>query len=212
VGRDERGSRALEQASELGIDTRFITTTERAPTGISRVVLDEDGKATHNLLRPAAYDFVALDLEQRRLVSQEEPNWICYGTLAQMEVGPRSLTRHLFLDNAGAKRFYDVNLRPRCWTPELVEDLLHQASAVKLNDEEANVIAGLFDWPSESVEEFSDLVARRFDLELLCVTRGAHGCSLWREGEYVESHGFHVEVADTIGAGDAFSAALLHGL
>jgi fructokinase len=212
VGRDRRGSQALEKSTALGIDTRFIATTERAPTGVSEVVLDGNGKAAHNLLRPAAYDFVTLDLEHRKLLSQERPDWICYGTLAQMEVGPRSLTRHLFGDNTGAKRFYDVNLRPRCWTPELVEDLFHQANAVKLNDEEANAMAGLFDWPSGSLPEFSELAARRFGLELLCVTRGALGCSLWREGEFVESQGFHVEVADTIGSGDAFSAALLHGL
>jgi fructokinase len=212
VGDDERGRRALLQSAALGVDTRYVSITRRAATGISKVVLDQDGRATHHLPRPAAYDFVALNPEQRASLSRERPDWICFGTLAQMEAGPRTVTRLLLEDNPEAKRFYDVNLRPRCWTPELVEELLHQANAAKLNEDEADAIAALFGWPADSLAAFSELTARRFSLDLVCVTRGAEGCCLWKNGEHVESRGFPVKIADTVGAGDAFSAALLHGL
>jgi fructokinase len=212
VGEDERGGRALAQATKLGLDVRFIGRTGAAKTGVSEIMLDEAGRATHHLPRPAAYDFVTLSDQQRTELSAAHPDWICYGTLAQMETGPRTLVGRLCCENPAAKRFYDINLRPRCWTPELVEDLMAQANCVKLNDEETNALAGLFDWPMEPVERFCGVAASRFNLELICVTRGPDGCALWSKGQFVESPGFPVLVSDTVGAGDAFSAALLHGL
>jgi fructokinase len=212
VGADPRGERALEQASALGISAEFMTRTHRAPTGISEVVLDENGKATHSLLRPAAYDFIVLNTQQRFTLAHEHPDWICYGTLAQTQPAVRSLSRRLISDSPAARRFYDVNLRPRSWNPGLVENLLRQATAVKLNDDEAVSLAGIFDWPLQSFEQFADLASRRWPLEVVCVTRGARGCALWRSGDYIEHPGFQVEVSDTVGSGDAFSAALLHGL
>jgi fructokinase len=189
-----------------------VMETCRAATGISAVTFDCDGKATHNLPRPAAYDFMSLNQEQRAILQRQQPKWICFGTLAQMELGPRALTRHILHDNPTAGRFYDVNLRPRCWTPELVETLMNEASAAKLNEDEAAALAALFDWPLNSFQQFSEMMARRFGLEFVCVTYGENGCGLWRNDEFVQQPRFHVDVADTVGAGDAFSAALLHGL
>lgn len=212
VGEDERGSRALSQARQLGIDGRFIGRTGAAKTGVSDVVLDEAGRATHHLPRPAAYDFATLSDEQEAELKALHPAWICYGTLTQIETGPGTLTRRLCCENPAAKRYYDINLRPRCWTAELVEDLMIQANCVKLNDDETNSLAELFDWPVNPLERFCEAAAKRFCLELVCITRGPDGCAVWREGQYLESRGFPVEVSDTVGAGDAFSAALLHGL
>ena len=212
VGRDERGRRATEQATSLGVNTRFLTETDRAPTGISAVTLDNGGHATHNLPRPAAYDFVTLDDGQRSAIQNARPQWICFGTLAQMEEGPRSLIDNILRDNPDAGRFYDMNLRPKCWTPELVSELMHQANVVKLNLDEAKIIAGLFKWPIDSLAHFSDQAAKRFALDVVCVTCAEDGCSLWRKDDYVQKPGLDVDVADTVGAGDAFSAALLHGL
>jgi fructokinase len=212
VGCDERGRRTLERLKSLSIDTSYVLCTDVAATGISEVSLDQEGKATHCLPRPAAYDHVSLIVEQRNALAKKKIDWICYGTLAQTQARPRALTRQLFNDNPRARRFFDVNLRPRNWSPELVEDLLAQATAVKLNDEEAVVLNEFLGWPAFSLEHFAGLAGERFKLEVVCITRGASGSALWRKGEYVEARGFKVAVADTVGSGDAFSAALLHGI
>lgn len=212
VGYDARGDRALRAVEEQGIDTRYIAQSHQAATGISEIVLDEEGKATHRLPRPAAYDFVSLTGEQQRQLLGAQPDWICFGTLLQMQLSPRSLTHRLLDEHRTAKKFYDVNLRPNCWTAELVEELLHRATTVKLNEEEVAALAALFDCPKGSHVRFAEITAKRFNLDLVCVTSGSGGCFIWRNGEYVESPGFAVTVADTVGAGDAFSAALLHGL
>jgi fructokinase len=212
VGFDDRGERALQTIKGQGIDTRYISQTYRAATGTSEIVLDEEGKATHRLRRPAAYDFVSLNDQQRSELTNTQPDWVCFGTLLQMELSPHSLTCRLLDEHMAAKKFYDVNLRPNCWTPDLVEELLHRATTVKLNEEEVDALAGIFECPKGPHVRFAEIAAKRFGLDLVCITRGSQGCFIWRNGQQVESPGFKVAVADTVGAGDAFSAALLHGL
>lgn len=212
VGRDERGRSAKDQAAAMGVTTECILETALAPTGVSEVVLDGNGVATHKLLRPAAYDFMALDSGRRVDLQSKQPKWICFGTLAQTEPGPRELTHSLLRDNPNAGRFYDVNLRPGCWTPELVAMLMQEATAAKLNEEELWTLANVFDCRRSSLEELCGAFAQRFAIDLVCITRGECGCALWRKGEFTERAGVRVAVADTVGAGDAFSAALLHGL
>lgn len=210
VGSDDRGRRALTKVAELGVDARFVRQTSEAPTGISRVVLDSEGRATHEIVRPAAYDFMALTDGQLDELAANMPAWICYGTLTEMAAGPRALANCLFQRNTAAKRFYDINLRPQCWTVELVSDLLAHADAVKLNEDEAGTLAGIFSLPRE-FRQFCEAASRQFHLEIVCITRGPDGCVLFSEGAFLEARGFPVAVADTVGSGDAFSAALLHG-
>ncbi|HWF65691.1 MAG TPA: carbohydrate kinase [Acidobacteriaceae bacterium] len=212
VGCDDRGRRALERAEELGIDVRYVNRTQHAPTGISEVTLNDEGHGEHKLLRPAAYDFVQLTEDQRLALADEQPAWLCYGTLAQIESNPRLLTQQLMQENSSAKRFYDVNLRPNSWTSDLVNQLCREANAIKLNEEEASVLSGVFGLPPHPLNRFCEMASERFEFDVVCVTRGPDGCALWRNGEYVESPGFVVSIGDTVGSGDAFSAALLHGL
>jgi fructokinase len=210
VGNDNRGRGALAKAATLGVDARFVRQTSEAPTGISRIVLDQEGRATHEIVRPAAYDFMSLSEQQLEELEANRPVWICYGTLAEIAPGPRALTNLLLHHNTSAKRFYDINLRPNCWSAELVSDLLTQADAVKLNEEEAAVLADVYSLP-RAFRQFCEMAAERFRLETVCITRGPDGCVLFSHRKYVESPGFRVTVADTVGSGDAFSAALLHG-
>jgi fructokinase len=202
----------LQRAKELGIDLRFLSQSSTGPTGISCVILDAEGRAEHQIPRPAAYDFVSLNAAQLAELTKDQPRWICYGTLANVEPGPRALLDRLLAANTKAKRFYDLNLRPRCWTRNVVVDLMTLASGVKLNDDETGTLAALFGWPANGLSSIAEMAARQFELELVCITRGPDGCALWSNGHYVESPGFRVNVSDTVGAGDAFSAALLHGL
>jgi fructokinase len=104
--------------------------------------------------------------------------------------------------------FYDVNLRPGNYDMKLVETLMAAASIVKLNDNEAEAISGR---TGCSLHEFCELQARLFGLDAIAVTRGDKGCAIYSRGDYAESPAISVQVADTVGAGDAFAAAFLHG-
>lgn len=109
-------------------------------------------------------------------------------------------------------RFYDVNLRKASYSPTLLTELLPMADIVKLNDAEVGEFCAMYDEPAADLETFCRRWAKRYDWDVVCVTRGALGCALLRGDEYLEVAGVPVNVADTVGGGDAFSAALVHGL
>jgi fructokinase len=111
-----------------------------------------------------------------------------------------------------ARRFYDVNLRPKSFTSELVLELLGRATVVKLNQDEVRSLDLMFQRSARTLEEFCRDYTARFGWEAVCVTRGDSGCAILARDQYVEVPGYRVQVADTVGAGDAFSAAFLHGL
>jgi fructokinase len=194
VGDDERGRAALGRAAALGLTTEFIQVAAGRPTGSVSVRLDAEGHPDFTIHRPAAYDWLTLDGPQLRRLGELRPDWIYFGTLYPMEDRAGDVMRGLMDAVPGARRFYDVNLRRGCYTPELVRELLRLADAVKLNDEEA--------------ERFPDLD----EIPSVAVTRGERGCAVRIGKDRAECPGYTVTVVDTVGAGDAFAAAFLHGL
>jgi fructokinase len=124
----------------------------------------------------------------------------------------KALTLKLIDANPQARRFYDVNLRENCYEAPLVNELMSLATAVKLNDQEVDTIQSMLGWSYRSLEDFCRGTARRFGWEAVCVTRGEAGCVLLVGDRYVEADGYEVRVADTVGAGDAFAAAFVHGM
>jgi fructokinase len=162
--------------------------------------------------RPAAYDFAALDDTDFAELASPPPDWIAFGTLHSMDPNARQLLRSVIQRFPRARRFYDINLRRDSYTPELVKSLCEQAHVVKLNDVEVGAVGQMFGTSEITLEAFCRTYASRFGWEAVCVTRGSEGCALLLGNEYLEVPGYHVTVADTVGAGDAFAAALVHGI
>jgi fructokinase len=212
VGQDPRGARALERMNAAGISTRFVHRTGAHATGTVSVTLNTSDAPQYQIHRPAAYDFPALMPEDFDSLLHPPPHWIYFGTLQQMSPPAHELTMQLLKATPTAKRFYDVNLRMDSYTPELVYTLAQHAHVLKLNDQELPLIQQMYGISSSSLEQFCRSCATIFHLEAVCITRGSAGCGLLLNNEYLESSGFLIQVADTIGAGDAFSAALIHGL
>jgi len=211
VGTDDRGCRALAGMAEQGLPADFVQRIEGQSTGTVQVFLDSAGQPEFVINRPAAYDFMHFSESDFQRLAAFGPDWIYFGTLHQMNPKAREMTRRL-LAATSARRFYDVNLRANSYEPQLIQHLLTQANAVKLNEAEATVIQDIFHARRKSLEEFCRSYCARFGWEAVCVTRGAAGCALLISGEWAEAPGYRVRVADTVGAGDAFAAAFLHGL
>jgi fructokinase len=188
VGDDDRGRRAIREAQRLGLSTDDIVVTSDAPTGRVTVAFDAAGEPNYSIHRPAAYDFL-------QMPASVEADWIYYGTLLQKPDIARITSNPLSL--GGARRFYDVNLRPNSFTLELVRDLLAAADVVKMNEAEASVLEGL-------MSEHS--------FDAICITRGKDGCTITIGDESFDAPGIPVTGGDPVGAGDAFAAAFLHGL
>jgi fructokinase len=212
VGDDPRGRRVLEKMETMGLTTRFVRPVKNRPTGIVTVTLDASGRPHFTIHRPAAYDFPELSDVDLRELSSQQPEWIYFGTLFQMSLRAKALTLKVLDANPQARRFYDVNLRENCYGASLVNELMSLATAVKLNDDEVDMVQSMFGWSHRSLEDFCRGTAQRFGWEAVCVTRGEAGCVLQVGNNYVEADGYQVRVADTVGAGDAFAAAFLHGI
>jgi fructokinase len=212
VGDDPRGRLALCRARDLGLSTRFIRTVPDHPTGIVTVTVDAAGQPSYIIHRPAAYDFAALEEADFVALSDPPPDWIAFGTLHSMHSNARQLVRAVVERFPHARRFYDINLRRDSYTPELVASLFELAHVVKLNDVEVGMVGRMFGRPRTTLEGFCRTYAARIGWQAVCVTRGGEGCALLIGDEYLEVSGYHVTVADTVGAGDAFAAALLHGI
>ena len=206
VGDDERGNRALARMEALSLSTHYVRRVPGQPTGIVTVGFVSSQEPVYHLHRPAAYDFVELDQPNFA------PDWIYFGTLHQMAPRARSVTHELIASNPSARRFYDINLRPDSYTPELINYLMQLAHVVKLNEAEVREVERLFDWRSHSLEDFCRSSVARFGWQAVCVTRGAAGCAVLIGDTYVAAPAYQVQLADPVGAGDAFAAAFLDGL
>ncbi len=214
VGDDERGRRALESLARWGISTDFVQVIPGKRTGTAEVELSPDGKPMFRINRPAAYDFVDLSPDAVARVVELQPNWIYFGTLYHTSKQALERTLRLLGEIPSAKRFYDVNLRDGNWNLGTVETLASLANVIKLSDAEAEFLDASLDSDSiqGSVEHFCHRWSEQYSCKTICITFGERGCGIYKNGIYTEVPGSKVEVVDTVGAGDAFSAAFVHGL
>jgi fructokinase len=214
VGDDDRGRRTLDYLRRWGLSAEFVQLLPGKDTGTAQVELDCEGKPTFRIVRPAAYDFVALTRTQLLRINDLQPDWIYFGTLYHMSSQALSSTLSLLEAAPSARHFYDVNLREGNWSLALVEQLAAHADVIKLSDSEAEFLDGLLNaggWEG-SVEYLCRRWIERYGCTIVCVTLGERGCSILNKQTYSEIPGYSVQVTDSVGAGDAFAAAFLHGL
>jgi fructokinase len=211
VGGDDFGRRALAAVDLLGVDSTFISVARDLPTGTVAVSPDPVAGHRFTIGSPAAYDSIGEDDALAAKIRAWRPDALVYGTLAQLHPGGRALTRRVATEIRPAHRLYDVNLRDDGWTPVAVLDLLADATIVKMNQPESETIADLVDCTARP-DALATALAARFDIHAVCITRGGAGATMIVNGRRYDVDGIHVQVVDTVGAGDAFAAALLHGL
>jgi fructokinase len=211
LGTDGLGDEAAASIARLGLDASLLQRTPRFATGTAEVRLARDGNPEFTIRRPAAYDAIDLSVRDIEAIRRKPPAWFYFGTLlASSAAGGRVLDR-LLAELDGARRFLDLNLRPGSDSPALVTKLLAQADVLKLNEEELGRVRAATGLPA-GVEPFCRAASDRFGFGAIAVTLGERGCAVLIDAEYAEAAALPVTVADTVGAGDAFAAAFVHGL
>ncbi|KXU37333.1 hypothetical protein AXK11_02470 [Cephaloticoccus primus] len=212
VGRDILGEEFLRRIKAWGLPTDTIARHQELPTGYVRAELSASGEARYAFADNVAWDQIPINDEAQHAAMHARG--AVFGSLALRSISNRnSLERLLAILPADAWRVFDVNLRAPHDDLELVDRLAPKATLVKLNAAEAARLArDAADETPGREEADARTLAARWGLRRLCITCGARGAGLLHEGQWHYEPGRPVAVADTVGAGDSFLAALLAAL
>ncbi|MDR0870263.1 MAG: carbohydrate kinase [Planctomycetaceae bacterium] len=207
IGNDKLGLEILEQCRSNGVSTELIGIDETLPTGTVAVQLGADGQPAYTIAENAAWDF--LQATPAALQWTKQADALCFGTLAfRAEHNRQTLKTLLEAAKPGALRVADINLRQPFCERSVIETVLSSANVLKLNGDELLYLTGGKDVPPE---EQLQMLRERYRFRLVILTCGAAGSYLAAEHECVFTPGVCVEVADTVGAGDAFTAVAVLG-
>jgi fructokinase len=181
------------------------------PTGRVRVTLDAEGSPQFEILSGAAYDFITPTPAIRRYVAHD-CRLIYFGSLIQRTAqGARTVRTILQQRAPHVKCLFDVNLRPDCYTEEIVTASLAETDLLKLSQEELDILAAMHGLTGATADRVAGLMAR-FHIEMVALTRGAQGsCLFTGDARHDIQPRDNITVKDTVGAGDAFAAMLAIG-
>lgn len=211
VGADDRGRAILERMQDRGIDVRGVAVLPEKQTGIVDVTLDAAGIPSYRIVENVAWDHIPMTETVVELARSAQV--VCWGTLPQRS--PVSMeTLHRFLGEVlpSALTVFDINFRVPDPERSMVEASLHRADVVKLNDDELPRLAALCGLGIGDHAGILAEVGRRYGVRVVALTRGGSGSLLWSADSVSEHAGYRVDVVDTVGAGDAFTAELAIGL
>jgi fructokinase len=215
IGRDNLGREAVGLLDPLPADTSHLQIDPAHETG--RVTVSfTNGQPEYTIHRPAAWDSMELSGEWVQLA--ERADAICFGSLAQRSLESRQTIQTLAAQtSARCIRIFDVNLRIPFFSSEVIQESLELATVMKMNDAEVPLVLSLLGLPAEEDSQpetlrlgASRLLAEFPVLQLVAITCGPNGSILVTRDKWHRHPGYPVRVADTIGAGDAFTAAMTH--
>jgi fructokinase len=210
VGNDPLGREALARFAALGMPTDCLEVDDSAPTGTATVELLADGQPHFTIHEDVAWDRLQGESASQQVVATADA--LCFGTLAQRsEISAATIRRLVAESSPSALRIFDIILRQQYYTFQVIEDSLALANVLKVNESELPILAKLFDLPGDSRQQIAS-IAKVHQLRVVAYTCGERGSLLWADGQWSAHNGIPTKVADTIGAGDAFTAALALGL
>jgi fructokinase len=208
VGRDTLGDELIRRVTAWGLDTDLISVRPDKPTGLVRVKTVKGGPA-YDIVENVAWDWIKLPELLPALVSHAKA--LIFGSLAQRTEHNRKLFIRLRELCAGAFKVFDVNLRPPYDVPERVWALAEKVDVLKLNHDEVARLLGK-SYLVDQLESAARDLSSRTNCPRICITAGHHGAGLLLDSHWTWCPSHAIAIKDTVGAGDAFLAALVQGL
>lgn len=205
IGNDQLGQSLIDMITDRKVETSLIQIDKQLHTGEVLVHLDAKGSATYDIVYPSAWDGIVVNDSNINAVKAADA--LVFGSLACRDQVSKSTLFEL-LPHAKYTVF-DVNIRPPFYSISLLLDLMKLSDFIKLNDDELLEVASELGSKSKDIEENIQFLSQLTHTETICITKGDKGAVLYKNNTFYTHEGFNVEVADTIGAGDSFLAALL---
>lgn len=211
VGNDDLGREILDTLTEKGLN--YLIEMVDYPTGTVQVELDGAGIPQYDIKENTAWDNIPYTPELRELAGKARA--VCFGSLAQRSETSRN-TINRFLDDMpeeeGRLVVFDVNLRQNFYTKEILSRSMRRCDVLKINDEEITEVSRLFGIPGSDFEEISRRLLERFNLKMLILTCGVKGSYVFTPDDTSFQPTPKVNVADTVGAGDSFTASFISAI
>ena len=208
IGKDELGKELINELNRHNLN--FQIEEVDYPTGKVQVTLDINGIPCYEIKENVAWDNIPFTPKLEDLA--KHCSAVCFGTLAQRNQVSRQ-TIHRFLDfmpdREDTYKIFDINLRPGFYTKEIITERMERCNILKINDEELIAVSRLFGYPGIDLQNKCWLLMGKYNLRMLILTCGVNGSYVFTPGHVSFVDTPHVEVVDTVGAGDSFTGTFI---
>jgi len=205
IGNDQDGKDIIRHIQKRSANTDHLQISDKFETSKVLVKLNDAGSATYEIKKPCAWDDIILKDKDKKAVRESDA--FIFGSLsARMETSRQTL---LSLIEESKFKVFDINLRPPHYQKKTLETLMLKADFIKLNDEEIIEICRELGTVTQSIEKNIIFLSEKTNTDNICVTLGENGAVLFEKGKFYYNKGYKVIVADTVGSGDSFLAALI---
>lgn len=211
VGDDKLGNEILESFNNRRLN--YLIQRVPYPTGTVQIELDEAGIPCYEIKENVAWDNIPFTVDLEKLAKKTRA--VCFGSLAQRNtVSRETINRFLDVmsDAAGQYRVFDVNLRQGFYDKEILCNSMKRCNILKINDEELVVVSRMFEYPGIDLEDKCRVLLSEYGLEILILTCGVNGSYVFTRENVSFVNTPKIEVADTVGAGDSFTATFISAI
>ena len=202
VGDDALGREILELVASKGLHSMIAVTDK--PTGTVQVELDDRGVPAYSIMEDVAWDNIPFTPEMEELAKRADA--VCFGSLVQRMNSRSSVMRFIRAMRPDALKVFDINLRQHYYSCEVIVESLMLADILKINDEEIRIVAGMLGLSDDAVTACRELIGS-FGLRLVILTKVPEGSEVITADKVIPQGVDDVEIVDTVGAGDSFTAA-----
>lgn len=207
VGRDALGDEMISSVKKLGVNVTSLAQIEKYPTSRVEITLDDEGRASYDIKMPVAWDAIPITENHLKIAKEEG---VIFGSMAQ-RMNDDSFKNLDRLIEVSSLNFFDANFRLPFTSKKLLIKYLPITNIFKVNDEELPI---LMEWLGVELDEDAALsyLGSEYSIDHIILTKGASGSKIWSESKVYRHDGYKVQVDDTVGCGDAFTAGFVHGL
>lgn len=213
IGNDKNGDNIVEEYNKIGL-RHILAINNSHKTGVVNVKLHK-GIPNYEIVKDVAWDYIPFSSEIKKKASNARA--VCFGTLSQRSIASRSCINS-FIDATpdSCMRIFDINLRQNYYTKDIVDSSMHRCNVMKLNNEELPIVCKMFGIEKNTPEDCCREIMSSWGINTIIYTCGAEGSYIFTQDEMSYKDTPKVNVVDTVGAGDsftaAFCAAILKGL
>ena len=208
IGDDALGHEIIENFTSKGLNQLIAEVPY--PTGTVQVEIDQAGIPQYDIKENVAWDNIPYNEALQNLAKNTKA--VCFGSLAQRNVVSRE-TINRFLDampkNDDNLVVFDVNLRQGFYNKDILTNSMERCNILKINDEELVVVSRMFGYPGIDLQDKCWILLGKYNLKMLILTCGVNGSYVFTPGKVSFQPTPKVEVEDTVGAGDSFTAAFI---